>query len=93
MEIDASGKWWPPVSWTAHTTWSAAPRAWPDYDMRLGGASYAEIAAAGGGILSSVRAVRETPIRKLVLQARRSLGGFIRHGTTTLEAKIRLWPR
>ncbi len=31
--------------------------------------------------------MRETPIRKLVLQARRSLGGFIRHGTTTLEAK------
>jgi imidazolonepropionase len=87
MEIDASGKVVAPGFVDSHTHLVCGPPRLADYDMRLAGASYAEIAAAGGGILSSVRAVRETPIRKLVLQARRSLGGFIRHGTTTLEAK------
>ena len=87
IEIDASGKVVAPGLVDSHTHLVCGPPRLADYDMRLSGASYAEIAAAGGGILSSVRAVRETPIRKLVLQARRSLGGFVRHGTTTLEAK------
>ena len=56
--------------------------------MRMAGASYAEIAAAGGGILSSVRCgARRCRTRSLVMQARRTLDGFIRHGTTTIEAK------
>jgi len=58
-----------------------------DYDMRLAGRSYHQIAEAGGGILASVRAVREMPIRRLILQARQTLNACIQHGTTTLEAK------
>jgi imidazolonepropionase len=58
-----------------------------DYEMRLAGASYAEIAAAGGGILSSVAAVRAMPAAQLETQARASLDAMARHGTTTLEAK------
>ena len=34
-----------------------------------------------------MHAVRQTPIRRLVMQTRRTLDGFLRHGTTTLEAK------
>jgi len=87
IEIDASGKVIAPGFVDSHTHLVCGPPRLADYTMRLSGASYAEIAQAGGGILSSVRAIRETPIRRLILQARRSLGGFARHGTTTLEAK------
>jgi imidazolonepropionase len=87
LEIDASGRVVAPGFVVSHTHLVCGPPRLADYEMRLAGAGYLEIAKAGGGILSSVRAVRDTPIRRLVLQARRMLGGFIRHGTTTLEAK------
>ena len=86
-EIDASGRVVVPGFVDSHTHLVCGPARLAEYEMRLAGASYLEIAEAGGGILTSVHAVRQTPIRRLVLQARRTLGGFIRHGTTTLEAK------
>jgi imidazolonepropionase len=86
-EIDASGRVVIPGFVDSHTHLICGPARLAEYEMRLAGASYLEIAEAGGGILTSVRAVRQTPIRRLVLQARRTLGGFVRHGTTTLEAK------
>ncbi len=86
IEIDASGRVVLPGFVDSHTHLIAGPRL-TDYEMRLAGADYHQIAEAGGGILSTVRAVRDTPIRRLVLQARRSLEAFIRHGTTTLESK------
>jgi imidazolonepropionase len=58
-----------------------------DYEMRLGGADYHQIAAAGGGIRSSVRAVRAATPADLEARARKFVAGFIRHGTTTIEAK------
>ena len=54
---------------------------------RLGGASYAEIAAAGGGILSTVRATRAASDDELVEQSRGRLAEMLREGTTTAEAK------
>jgi imidazolonepropionase len=86
-EIDAAGCVVMPGFVDSHTHLVCGPARLVDYDMRLSGASYEEIAAAGGGILQSMRAVRELPIRRLVLQARRAVDAFIRHGTTTLEAK------
>ena len=51
------------------------------------GASYEQIARRGGGILSTVRKLRRADNQSLQQQARRWLGEFATHGTTTLEAK------
>ena len=58
-----------------------------EYSMRIKGATYEEIAKAGGGILSTVKAVRKTSkleLKKLALQRIKSSMGF---GVTTIEAK------
>jgi imidazolonepropionase len=54
---------------------------------RLAGASYAEIAASGGGIVSTVRATRDAAEDDLVESGRRRLCEMLRCGTTTAEAK------
>lgn len=58
-----------------------------DYEMRLEGRSYKEIAQEGGGILSSVRAVRGATSHRLAAQAAGTLESMARHGTTTVEIK------
>jgi imidazolonepropionase len=54
---------------------------------RLAGATYAEIAAAGGGIVKTVAATREATEHQLVDLARKRLAEMLSHGTTTAEAK------
>jgi imidazolonepropionase len=54
---------------------------------RLAGATYAEIAAAGGGIVSTVRATRAASEDELVASASRRLEEMLRCGTTTAEVK------
>jgi imidazolonepropionase len=54
---------------------------------RLAGASYAEIAAEGGGILSTVRATRAAGEDRLLAETRSRLDEMLRCGTTTCEAK------
>lgn len=54
---------------------------------RLSGATYAEIAEAGGGILSTVRATREATEEALAVATRRRLAEMLRAGTTTAESK------
>lgn len=58
-----------------------------EYDLRARGATYLEIARAGGGIRSSVRKVRQASKEQLVENALPYLGQFLAHGTTTIEAK------
>jgi len=58
-----------------------------DYEMRIKGATYQQIAEQGGGILSSVRSVRNTPKDQLLKSSRTRIGRFLEYGTTTLEAK------
>ncbi len=58
-----------------------------EFSLRAAGASYEQLHAAGGGILSTVRATRaltETVLRERVAQ---HAGSLLRHGTTTFEAK------
>ncbi|HEV1999364.1 MAG TPA: imidazolonepropionase [Xanthobacteraceae bacterium] len=65
---------------------SAASRA-EEYELRIAGASYEEIARKGGGILSSVRKLRAATAEALKQRAQRALELFAAHGTTTIEAK------
>jgi imidazolonepropionase len=64
----------------------ALPRE-QDYELRIRGKTYREIAEQGGGILSSVRAVRNSSPQHLLEVSKTRLGRFIEHGTTTLECK------
>ena len=58
-----------------------------EFEMRLEGAKYLDILAAGGGILSTVRATRTASIETLIAQTRSRLFRMFAHGTTTVEAK------
>lgn len=71
----------------SHTHLVFAGNRAAEYEQRIAGATYEEIAKKGGGILSTVRKVRETTATKLEARARGWLTHFAAHGTTTLEAK------
>ncbi len=58
-----------------------------EFDRRLRGESYAEIARAGGGILRTVRATREASEDELVASGLARLDSMLEHGTTTVEIK------
>ncbi len=58
-----------------------------EFEMRLKGRSYMDIAASGGGIRASVRDLRTTPTEVLTKTTRRRLDRMLRHGVTTIEAK------
>src|SRR5512140_3364866 len=68
-----------------HLIW-AGDRA-REFEMRLEGAKYLEILAAGGGIISTVRHTRTASIESLMAQTRPRLLRMFAHGTTTAEAK------
>ncbi len=58
-----------------------------EFEMKMAGTPYLDILAAGGGILSTVKATRTASIESLVAQARSRLFRMFAHGTTTVEAK------
>jgi imidazolonepropionase len=58
-----------------------------EFEARLNGASYEEIARAGGGIVSTVRATREADESALLAQGRRRLRALLAEGVTTIEIK------
>ena len=58
-----------------------------EFEQRVSGAGYLEILQAGGGILSTVCATRETPLERLAADARKRLDTMLAHGTTTVEVK------
>ena len=86
-EVDARGRVVMPGFVDSHTHLVHGPPRLLDYEMRLRGADYHRISEAGGGISASVKAVRAAAPGDLEEQARRSIGNFVRHGTTTMEAK------
>jgi len=64
----------------------AASRA-EEYELKIQGVGYEEIAQKGGGILNSVSKLRATTSEELKARARLFLERFAEHGTTTIEAK------
>jgi imidazolonepropionase len=85
--IRLDGQWITPGLVDCHTHVVYAGNRAAEWEMRLGGASYQDIARAGGGILSSVMAVRAASEPALREQALRRLDRLIAEGVTTLEAK------
>jgi imidazolonepropionase len=86
-EIDASGRAVCPGFVDPHTHVVYAGDRVDEFERRICGESYEAIAAAGGGILSTVRATREASMNALVEQSAARLGEMLRLGTTTAEAK------
>jgi imidazolonepropionase len=85
--IAASGRVVLPGFVDAHTHLVFAGPRVDEFEMRLRGASYLEIAAAGGGILRSVAATRAADEDTLLGLGRARLDQLLRTGTTTAEAK------
>jgi len=85
--IDASGKTVLPGLIDSHTHLLFAGTREDEFELRLQGVSYQEIAARGGGINATVRRVRETPKDELKELARRRLDRMLALGVTTVEVK------
>ena len=85
--IDADGKLVTPGFVDAHTHLVFAGNRAAEFEKRIGGATYQQIAAAGGGIQSTVAMTRKATEEELLAQARLHRDWMLRGGTTTLEAK------
>ena len=85
--IDCRGRVVMPGFIDSHTHLIFAGSRVNDYELRLRGKTYEEIAEAGGGIQSSARTIRKSGIPALVEQARKFLDQFAAHGTTMVEVK------
>jgi imidazolonepropionase len=86
-ELDGRGRAAIPGLVDCHTHACFAGDRVDEFTLRAGGATYEELHAAGGGILSTVRATRAAPEEELATTVRRHRGWMLRTGTTTFEAK------
>lgn len=84
---DCAGRWITPGLIDCHTHLVHGGNRASEFAMRLAGASYEEIARAGGGILSTMRATRATSEAGLVEQALPRLETMVAEGVTTIEIK------
>lgn len=86
-EFDASGRVVMPGFVGPHTHLVFAGSRVEEFEMRLKGATYLEIMAASGGIMSTVRATRQAILEELLAQSRQRLDRMLAYGTTTAEVK------
>jgi len=85
--IDCAGRWITPGLVDCHTHIVYGGNRAHEFELRLAGASYDEIARAGGGIVSTMRATREASEDTLLASAKRRVEALMRDGVTTLEVK------
>ena len=81
------GRWLTPALIDCHTHLVFAGNRATEFEARLNGATYEEIAAAGGGIMSTVRATREADARTLLDISQRRLLSLKQEGVATVEIK------
>ena len=87
QEINAEGALLTPGFVDSHTHPIFSGNRAEEFSMRVQGKSYEEIAKSGGGILSSIKNVRNTNEDILFNESLDRVNFFLRHGTTTIEAK------
>ena len=85
--IDAQGRCVTPGFVDAHTHLVFAGNRAAEFEQRIAGATYQQIAAAGGGILNTVALTRAATEDELLACARRHRDWMLRSGTTTIEGK------
>jgi imidazolonepropionase len=85
--VDAGGRIVLPGFVDAHTHPVFAGTRVDEFEQRIEGATYQEIAARGGGIQSTVNSTRAASLDELVAAGKRYAAWFLRGGTTTIEAK------
>ncbi len=84
---DCGGKLLTPGLIDCHTHLVYGGNRAHEFEMRLNGVAYAAIARAGGGIMSTVRATRETSEAELLKSALKRLDSILAEGVTTIEIK------
>jgi imidazolonepropionase len=87
QKLDVGGRVVLPGLVDSHTHLIHAASRAEEYELKIEGASYEEIARKGGGILNSVKKLRAATSEALKKRARAALKLFAAYGTTTIEAK------
>jgi imidazolonepropionase len=87
QKLDVGGRVVLPGFVDSHTHLIHAASRAEEYELKIRGASYEEIARKGGGILNSVKKLRAATSEALKARARAALEEFASYGTTTIEAK------
>ncbi len=87
QKLDLGGRVVLPGFVDSHTHLIHAASRAEEYELKIAGASYEEIASKGGGILNSVKTLRVATSAALKQRAQAALTQFAAYGTTTLEAK------
>jgi imidazolonepropionase len=87
QHLDIAQGWLLPGLVDCHTHLVYAGNRADEFEQRLQGASYADIARAGGGIMATVRATRLASIEQLVVESAPRLAALASEGVTTVEIK------
>ena len=85
--IDCEGRWITPGLVDCHTHLVYGGDRAHEFEIRLAGATYEEVARAGGGIVSTMKATRAASEDALIASALPRLDAMIAEGTTTIEIK------